>query len=303
MTAPAEGNAHPDVVELSDLTEDLLAPERAAAVRAHVSSCAQCGEVLASLQGVRALLGEAPPAEPMPADIAARIDAALLAEERDATDLPDEPSGVPRETSPRTVDRPHADVPRGTSAPAGRPTAPTGPGRSRRRSRGLRFAVAASSAAVLALGWMTYQLAQQHTGSGTMSADSSAKRSDAQAPAAAGMVGDQVARLLGGTGSAESGSGSGKSGANSPMLDPRGGTAVTAPDGTVTAVPACVLQATMRAQKPLAAERESYQGVDSYLVVLPDPADSTYVDAFVVTAACSAADPGRVLFQNSYPRR
>jgi hypothetical protein len=161
--------------------------------------------------------------------------------------------------------------------------------------------VAASSAAVLALGWMTYQLAQQHSGSGTMSADSSAKRSDAQAPAESGMVGDQVARLLGGAGSADSGSG--KSGANSPMLDPRGGTTVTAPDGTVTAVPACVLQATMRVQKPLAAERESYQGVDSYLVVLPDPADSTYVDAFVVTAACTAADPGRVLFQNSYPRR
>jgi hypothetical protein len=301
MTAPAERDAHPDVDELSDLTEDLLAPDRAAEVRAHVSSCAQCGEVLASLQGVQALLGEVPHVEPMPADIAARIDAALAAEERGAAVLPDEPSGVPRETSPHAVERPHADVPRGTSAPAGRPAGPTGPGRSRRRGRGLRFAVAASSAAVLALGWMTYQLAQQHSGSGTMSADSSAKRSDAQAPAESGMVGDQVARLLDGAGSADSGSG--KSGANSPMLDPRGGTTVTAPDGTVTAVPACVLQATMRVQKPLAAERESYQGVDSYLVVLPDPADSTYVDAFVVTAACTAADPGRVLFQNSYPRR
>lgn len=301
MTAPAERDAHPDAIELSDLTEDLLAPERAAEVRAHAGSCPQCGEVLASLREIRVLLGEAPPAEPMPADLAARIDAALAAEQHDSADLSRAPGGVPRETSPRAVDRPHADVPRGTSAPSGRPTAPTGPGRTRRRGRGLRIAAAASSAAVLALGWMTYQLAQQHGGSGTMSADSSAKRSDAQAPAAASTVGDQVARLLGGTGSAESGSS--KGGANSPMLDPKGGTTVTAPDGTVTAVPDCVLRATLRAQTPLAAERESYQGVDSYLVVLPDPADSTFVDAFVVTAGCTTADPGRVLFQDSYPRR
>lgn len=302
MTAPAERDAHPDAIEISDLTEDLLAPERAAEVRAHMASCPQCGEVLAALQEMRALLGDPLPAEPMPADVAARIDAALAAEQHSAAGLPADPSGVPRETSPRTAERPHADVPRGTSAPSGHPTAPTGPGRTRRRARGLRIA-AASSAVVLALGWMTYQLTQQHSGSDTMSADSSAKRSDAQAPAASSTVGDQVSRLLAGTGSAENGSGPGKGGANSPMLEPGGGTTVTAPNGTVTAVPACVLQATLRAQAPLAAEREDYQGVDSYLVVLADPSDRTFVDAFVVTAACTAADPGRVLFQNSYPRR
>lgn len=285
MTASEDQDSHPDVIEISDLTEDLLTPERAAEVRSHVASCPPCTETLASLQDIRRLLGELPPEEPMPADVAARIDAAL--------------ADVPRETSALPAQHPHPDVPRGTSAPAGRPSAPTGPGRAGRRTRGLRIA-ATSAAVVLALGWGTYQLARQGESQRT-SADSGVKRSDAgSAPAASSLVGDQVARLMGGA--AVPNGGSSGDGANSPMLDPKGGATVTAPDGTVTAVPACVLQATRRAQKPLAAERENYQGVDSYLVVLPDPADAQRVDAFVVDATCTAATPGHVLFQNSYPR-
>jgi hypothetical protein len=86
------------------------------------------------------------------------------------------------------------------------------------------------------------------------------------------------------------------------MLSPHGDTRVAGPGGTVITVPGCVLQATQRIQQPLAAEREPYQGLDSYLVVLPDPADPARVDAFVVSAECTADTPGSVLFQDSYPR-
>lgn len=302
MTAPTDRDVHPDVVEISDLTEELLAPERASEVRAHVESCALCGEVLASLQEIQGLLGDQPPAEPMPVDVAARIDAALAAEASDPSDpsqrsLPTGPSHVSRETRPPAPRHPAADVSRGTSVPSRRPSAPTGPGRGGRRMRGLRIA-AASSTAVLALGWLTYQLAQ-HSGPGGTNADSAvAKKGDGQAAGTSDPVAAQVAELL-----LDHPATSGKTGgANSPLLTPKHGTTVTAPNGTVAVVPVCVLKATRRSQAPLAAEREPYQGVDSYLVVLPDPADVALVDAFVVNASCTGTTPGSVLFQSSYPR-
>ena len=38
------------------------------------------------------------------------------------------------------------------------------------------------------------------------------------------------------------------------------------------------------------------------LVVLPHPGDDSLVDAFVVNASCTAANPGAVLFQSTYSR-
>ncbi|WUH92204.1 zf-HC2 domain-containing protein [Streptomyces sp. NBC_00433] len=295
MTSTTDQDPHPDVMAISDLAEGILPPEQAAEVRAHVESCAECGEVLASLREIQDLLGELPEPEPMPAEVAARIDAALADEARLDAALPH----VPRETSLPAQDASGpGNVPRGTSAPAGRPSGPTGPGRGRRLRRGLLIG-AASAAAVLALGGVVYELAS-HSGQNSVSADSSAQRktSAQDHQGASGAVGDEVARLLRGA----QGSKTSNGGITSPMLHTDGDTRVTAPDGTVTAVPGCVLQATRRAQQPLAADREPYQGVDSFLVVLPDPADDTLVDAFVVTASCTADTPGRVLFQNSYPR-
>ncbi|UWE13536.1 anti-sigma factor family protein [Actinacidiphila bryophytorum] len=300
MTSTTGHGPHPDVMEIADLAEGILPSERAAEVRAHVESCAECSEVLASLQEIRGLLGELPEPEPMPADVAARIDAALAAEAAGDTASPD----VPRETSlPAPRGGAAADVSRGTSAPvgppsapAGRPSAPTGPGGGRGRRRALLF-VAASAATALALTGAVYELAS-HSGSSRSNADSSAERKvSAQGGDSSPSVGDEVAQLLG---AANGKTGSG--GVTSPMLSPHGDTRVTGPGGTVITVPGCVLQATQRTQQPLAAEREPYQGLDSYLVVLPDPADPTRVDAFVVSAECTVDTPGSVLFQDSYPR-
>jgi hypothetical protein len=294
MTSTTGQDPHPDVMEIADLAEGILPPERAAEVRGHVESCVECGEVLASLAEIRGLLSDLPEPEPMPADVAARIDAALAAETRFDSALPH----VPRETSlPMQATGEAADVPRGTSAPAGHPSAPTGPGRGRRHRRALLIG-AASTAAVLALGGVVYELSS-HSGSNAMSADSSAQRkagAQGRGGGDANAVGDEVARLLDGAGG-KSGSG----GITSPMLSPRGDARVTGPGGTVITVPGCVLKATQRVQQPLAATREPYEGVDSFLVVFPDP-DATQVDAFVVTAACTADTPGRVLFQGAYPR-
>lgn len=293
MTSTTDQDPHPDVMEISDLAEGILQPDRAAEVKTHVASCSVCGEVLVSLREIADLLGELPEPGPMPADVAARIDAALAAEARPDSGLPDVPRGtsLPAQGAPEA-----ADVPRGTSAPAGRPPAATGPGRGHRRRRGLLIG-AASAAAVLVLGGMVYELAS-HSGKNSVSADSSAERkTSAQDRGSSSVVGDEVARLLGAAGG-KTGSG----GVASPMLGAGGGTRVAAPDGTVVTVPACVLQATRRTQHPLAADREHFQGTDSFLVVLPDPTEASRVDAFVVAAACTPDTPGRVLFQDSYPR-
>lgn len=162
--------------------------------------------------------------------------------------------------------------------------------------------VAASAVTVMALGGAVYELAS-HSGPSSTSADSSAERkSSTQDRGSSSAVGDEVARLLGGSAGGAAGSKTAGGGITSPMLGTRGDTRVTAPDGTVVTVPGCVLQATQQSRQPVAADREPFQGVDSFLVVLPDPADPARVDAFVVAASCTGDTPGRVLFQDSYPR-
>ena len=80
MTSTTGAAGHPDVDELSDLTEGLLSRSRAAEVQRHLDGCADCSETYASLAEIHTLLGEHAVTTPMPADVAARIDAALAAE-------------------------------------------------------------------------------------------------------------------------------------------------------------------------------------------------------------------------------
>jgi hypothetical protein len=292
MTSPTDQNAHPDVMEIADLAEDVLPEERAFQVRAHLGSCPDCADVLASLREISGLLAELPEPEAMPSDVVARIDAALAAEP-----LPASEPDVPRETARPETGGAHGGVPRGTSAPVGRPAASTGPGRAKPRGRRMLL-TAAGAAAFLVLGGLTYELAS-HGSSGGMGNDSgasSAKGSNRDNAAPDALAID-VARLLDSTGST---SASGP--ANSPMLGKKGDVVVAAPNGTVTSVPSCVLNATQRTEKPLAAERKVYEGVDSFVVVLPDPDDSSLVSAYVLTASCSPIAPAQLLFENSYPR-
>ena len=80
MTSTTDTAGHPDVAEISDLTEGLLPASRTADVRRHLDECELCADVLASLEEIRGLLGTLPGPPQMPADVAGRIDAALAAE-------------------------------------------------------------------------------------------------------------------------------------------------------------------------------------------------------------------------------
>jgi hypothetical protein len=87
---------------------------------------------------------------------------------------------------------------------------------------------------------------------------------------------------------------------NSPMLNNHTDSA-TGPTSPA-ALPSCVLKATQRTQDPVASQREVFQGTEAYLVLLPHPGDGSLVDAYVVTASCSATSPASVLYQNTYSR-
>ncbi|MEV0444476.1 hypothetical protein AB0I84_16090 [Streptomyces spectabilis] len=80
MTTTTDSTGHPDVSEISDLTEGLLSPSRTLDVRRHLDDCALCTDVYDSLEEIRGMLGTLPGPSRMPADVAERIDAALAAE-------------------------------------------------------------------------------------------------------------------------------------------------------------------------------------------------------------------------------
>lgn len=296
MTSTTGTDSHPEVAEISALSEGILAPDRSADVREHIAGCALCADVLDSLEQIRGLLGTLPGPARMPADIAGRIDAALAAEALlDAT----LPPRVPRGTS--------VDVPRGTSSgPGSRADASTGPGRggrteksgsrpaARGRRRGWGVLVTVSVIATAVLGGLLYLAVNMSGGVTTDSSAASSKVKQADGSSVSATVENRVRQLL---------NASTLDHAQSPLLSENGGTTPAGPKApSAAAVPSCVLKATHRSQTPLASDREPFQGTDAYLLVLPHPGDSAAVDAFVVNASCTATAPGMVLFQNTYPR-
>lgn len=287
---------HPDVSEISDLTEGLLSPSRAAEVRRHLDDCALCADVRASLEEIRGLLGTLPGPARMPADFVGRIDAALAAEALlDATQSRRQSAPTPR---PRTSDR---DVSRETS-PSGHPTGPTGPGRRRARRR-IAVLGALAGAAACALGVFLFG-----GFSGTPARDSAARTSAPDSPpvSAAGVtytaqdLPDSVQRLIAAGPAAQNVPGEQNNTYGMENTTPAPGDKRATPP-----VPACVEDATGRPDTPLAAERGTYQGTAVYLLVLPHPGDSARVDAYLVDAGCentAPTVPGKVLLTSTHPR-
>ncbi|CAM5459443.1 hypothetical protein STANM337S_02996 [Streptomyces tanashiensis] len=303
----ADTTQHPDVSEISDLTEGLLSPTRSAAVRRHVDGCALCADVRSSLEEIRGLLGTLPGPPRMPAEIAGRIDAALAAEALLSATSPESDTPVSRETS-----RPSAETasPRPSSPaadrPAGRPRAGTGPGRPdrpRRRRIALLSTIGAAFAAV-ALGTSLY-LSQ----AGNLTAGSSAdtKKADTLAsapvsPFSGAPVEDRVHSLLNENRAPKTPQGVG----------PESMSAEASADASrrngESAVPGCVLAGTGRTDGVLGYERGEYRGTPAYLLVLTDPADSARVQAYVLDASCaerpteSGSPPADLLLSQTYPR-
>ncbi|WP_424888049.1 hypothetical protein [Streptomyces sp. XH2] len=333
MTSTTGTDGHPEVAEISALTEGVLSPARTADVREHLAVCELCDDVRSSLDEIRGALGTLPGPPRMPADIAGRIDAALAAEALLDSTTP--PSGVrlpvsvsretetcgteARETEPparNAVSREtHDAVSRETGAASrktaaretGRPRPTTGPGRQtpatrapgNKRTRRRWPAVLLGSACVAAaLGVGGFFLQSGGTDSPTQTPAKS-RESHATAPAlASGDLTARVQELL--KPSPFSANESRGKTAESPETPP--GTTLSAPNG---AAPLCVRQGTGRSEQALVSEPETYQGEDAYLIVLPHPGDGTLVDAYVVSATCVDAGgttPGKVLLNETLPR-
>lgn len=154
MTSTTDKAEHPDVAEISDLTEGLLSPARTEDVRQHLDGCTVCTDVYDSLEEIRGLLGTLPGPARMPDDVAERIDAALAAEALLSAAAPDEALDA-------EADRAHVSRETSTAtSPSGHPRGVTGPGRSHRARRGRRRTAllgTAFAAAALGLGAILVQ--------------------------------------------------------------------------------------------------------------------------------------------------
>ncbi|MFJ7987737.1 hypothetical protein [Streptomyces sp. NPDC096351] len=311
----ANTTQHPDVSEISDLTEGLLSPTRSAAVRLHLDACPLCADVRTSLEEIRGLLGTLPGPPRMPAEIAGRIDAALAAEALLNATTPESDSVVSRETTPDTSEPtssgasspPDRSSGRAADRPAGRSGAATGPGRAgkpRRRRIALLSTLGAAFGAVV-LGTSLYLTQSADVTAGVQAGDT--KKADTAAGAAltpfsGSPVEDRVRALL-----AEGDSAITPRGITPESMSAEGRS--TAPqrhsDG---AVPGCVVAGTGRSDAVLQHERGEYQGKPAYLLVLSDPADSKRVQAYVLDASCAKQTTGSgspaadLLFSETYPR-
>ncbi|WP_328748725.1 hypothetical protein OHT57_25040 [Streptomyces sp. NBC_00285] len=294
MTSTTDTAGHPDVAELSDLTEGILPVSRTADVRRHLDECELCADVHASLEEIRGLLGTLPGPPRMPADVAGRIDAALAAE------------ALLHATAPGTVNAPppveSAHVSRETSPTADRPTGharttTTGPGRKERQRNGRRRTVVLGTVfAVAALGFGSVLLSSLDDGkqsNGPVSAADTFSDSTLE---------KEISDLLAADRSATSGS-------RSPQ-DTNSMGVESVPSGDrqpflkkEPLVPACIKRGMHNNGTALATEGGIYKGADALLVVLRDPSDSTRVNAYIMDASCvknAPAGTAKILLKQSY---
>lgn len=322
MTSSTDTDEHPEVAEISALTEGLLSPSRTVDVRTHLATCGLCADVQTSLDEIRSTLGTLPGPVRMPEDIAGRIDAALAAEalldatapgdrtsvSRETEDT-DSPGHVSRETEPvadlagsvseekpsPAVDRP-AGRPRGATTGPGRKTAPrtgTGPRGSRARRWPKVLLGSACAAAVIGIGALFFPSGSDRDDGGpgtTAHADAS---STAKPTLSEGAFKARVQEML----------------ADQKATPSHGVTTQNTPDMPLRAndpvVPSCVQHGTGRSEPVLAAQQDTYDGKTAYIVVLPHRSDSSLVDAFVIDASCvssSHGSPGKLLVTRTYPR-
>ncbi|MFJ9636907.1 anti-sigma factor family protein [Streptomyces sp. NPDC101178] len=333
MTSTTDTAQHPEVSEISDLTEGLLPPTRAEEIRDHLAECELCAEIRDSLEEVRGLLGALPEPEPMPDDIAARIDAALAAEARTA-DTPADASraaavsheddvsretegaetGVSRETEGAETGGPSPLTLRTGSSPArpaGHPQASTGPGRSRaRRRRRAVFLGAACGAAIIGMSVFFLQNLSSSSNSGA-TADQAVSASESGAHAySRDTLETKVQDLLAGGVGAEDFTGQKRSPSADEQMEPEAESPGTKASKSpllapAVVVPPCVQQATGRTTPALALDEGMYQGTDAFLVVLPHPSDPARVQAYVIASSCVDTDPGstgRLLLTEAYDR-
>ncbi|MFE7936211.1 hypothetical protein ACFU46_02380 [Streptomyces griseoincarnatus] len=305
MTSTTDKAEHPDVTEISDLTEGLLPTDRRDDIREHLERCELCADVQASLEEIRGLLGSVPGPPRMPADVAGRIDAALAAEAllhatAPATDSEDENASVGTATADggplhvsRETSAPHSD------RPTGRPrSSTTGPGRKMRLRGRSRRAVLGAAFAVAALGLGSVVLSSLNGGEGPGDEQRTTTAADTFSE---GKLEKKVDDLLARSPEQDKGARSPHTfgmESDSSEANPR---VLTKPE-----IPHCVQEGIGRNDAALATEQGVYQGKAALLVVLPDASDATRVTAYIVDATCventSPSTTARVLLEHSYAR-
>ena len=324
MTSSTDTDEHPEVAEISALTEGLLPPSRTVDVRTHVATCGLCADVQTSLDEIRSTLGTLPGPARMPDDIAGRIDAALAAEALLDATAPDDRASVSRETEAAAPtghvsrETEPAAAPSGPSGlavegepspavdrPAGRPRAATGPGRKAtpraaaggRVGRSRRWPKvllgSACAAAVIGVGTLFFPGGSDHDKGGPGATAHADPSSTGKATLSTGTLKGRVREML----------------ADRKTSPSRGVTTQNTPDMPLRAddpvVPSCVQRGTGRSEPVLAAQQDTYDGKTAYIVVLPHRSDSSLVDAFVIEASCVSAShtgPGELLVTRTYPR-
>ncbi|MEU6349383.1 hypothetical protein ABZ896_08660 [Streptomyces sp. NPDC047072] len=294
MTSTTDTAGHPDVAEISDLTEGLLPASRTADVRRHLDECELCADVHASLEEIRGLLGTLPGPPRMPADVAGRIDAALAAEALLQATAPDAVNG------PTLVDSTH--VSRETSTATDRPSgharsSTTGPGRKERRRGGRRrTAVLGAVFAVAALGF----------GSVLLSTLDDGKPSDGRQTSAADTFSDstlenQVTDLLAKSQSATGGARSPQHSMGVESVPSSGDQPFVTKSQPV--VPPCIKKGVDDSGTTLATEGGVYRSTEALLVVVRDADDPTRVTAYLMDSSCVDKAPtstAKVLLKRSY---
>ncbi|MFD1657646.1 anti-sigma factor family protein [Streptomyces caeni] len=303
MTSTTDAAGHPEVEELSDLSEGLLPPSRTTDVRRHLDGCVLCADVYESLEEIRGLLGTLPGPSRMPGDVAGRIEAALAAEALlDATaplDVPSSESSVAHVSRETSLSSP-------TGRSPGHARAGTGPGRGKRGRRSVRRTVTLGivfTAAALGLGTLLVQTLSDDPGKASQTA--AQQQTDAAHTYSEGTLQSQVATLLA-TGTSRGRTDSAKPWGVASDDGTRSSTGMEPNktlEGTTISVPRCIEQS-LSNTTVLAVDEGVYHGTAVYLVVTPDASDPTKVTARIVDAACvkHATSPGKVLLTRSYAR-
>ncbi|MGI5350055.1 hypothetical protein ACQEU8_18005 [Streptomyces sp. CA-250714] len=339
-STPFPYGEHPEVTEISALSEGILPAERQTDLRSHLVECELCADVYASLEEIRETLGTLPGPVQMPEDVASRIDAALAAEALLTATAPGEAetasgdeaaahdAAVSRETAAEPPVKPASETPPG---PVSRETA-TSVSLSPWRRKRTMVLVAAASLAVLTLGGITIRAlsnpAPTEVSSGTAQSTPGKQAPDAapgsSAPTdtdAGGSSDDQrlrkrVQNLLSDQKSpspSRSAPGSSARPSDPPSIDtkrsPSSKEKTLRDDrlGGGQSIPSCVRDGINRTESPLAVDSDAtFENRSGYLVVLPHQGgDPRLVDAYLVDPSCVSADPsgpGKVLFKRTYPR-
>jgi hypothetical protein len=335
VTATTDMAGHPDVTEISDLTEGRLTPSRTASVRQHLDQCPLCAEVLDSLEEIRDLLGTVPAPLGMPEDVADRIDSALATEASRSSPSEEGPTGVDgptgidvsRETSslPETSGAdettPEADETSGADGttitpgpvripaprPAGHPRGAAGPGRKsgRRGLRGRRRVMAMGTVLTVAVLGIAGLVVQSLGGTSSDSTAHNSALTFSDNP-----LRNQVTGLLS-SGKTKSGSpysiesGPGASSGPNASVDGTGITENQTMQQPSVPLPDCIRAGLRRDDDALATKEGTYDGKKALLVLFPDTSNTSHVMAYVVDTTCRnhpSVGPAQVLVERSYAR-